>query len=99
MSGNEREKPGDSQKPKTNHSRKFNLEYFVPFALSAPWSAAGAEELTGRRQSTPLRPRPCPLHLLFSADKNLEQRRSPKLDGYVNEKGQSKTLLIQKEKN
>lgn len=34
MPGNEREKPGDCQKRKTNHSRK--LEYFLPFALSVP---------------------------------------------------------------
>lgn len=109
MPGSERAKPGDSQKPKTNRNRKY-LEYFVPFALSTPWSAAEAVKITGCRQDSEsthtttskitLGPLPLPfLPWLFSAGKNFKQRRSPKLYGYMsNEKRQFKNLLIQKGK-
>lgn len=83
------------------------LEYFVPFALSTPWSAAGAVKITGCGQdsestwttASKAHPwAPAILYLLFSAGKNLDQRRSPQtIRLYVNEKGQFKNLLIQKE--
>lgn len=64
------------------------LEYFVPFALSMPWSAAGAVKITGCRQDSESictneskvhswAPTPAILHLLFSDDKNLEKRSHP----------------------